>query len=234
MEPSSAVNALVHHLVLSGIAARGHAPTVSELAAAAGVPAARVEESFLRLSEGHGLVLQPGSTEVWIAHPFSLSPTATWVAASDGRGWWAPCLWCATGIAALVDPRAAIHTRVAGEVEPLIIELGDVAPSDPLLVHFALPPHRAWDNVVHHCAMVLPFRAERDIDAWCERHRLPRGEAVPIARVAALGRLWYGRHLDRDWHKWTGAEAEQIFERVGLTGEHWRVASPGASPDQRF
>ena len=63
MEPSSAVDALVHHLVLSGIATRGHAPTVAELAAAAGVPDARVEQSFVRLRDGHGLVLQSDSLE---------------------------------------------------------------------------------------------------------------------------------------------------------------------------
>jgi hypothetical protein len=38
-----------------------------------------------------------------------------------------------------------------------------------------------------------------------------------------LGRRWYGRHFDEDWVKWTPAEAQAVFDQVGLTGDHWRV-----------
>ncbi|HTE54586.1 MAG TPA: organomercurial lyase [Kofleriaceae bacterium] len=227
MEPHAALDALVHHHILTGIVDRGHAPPLAELAASVAVSPSAIEDSLGRLGAAHGLVLHPGSTDVWIVHPFSLSPTATWVEAHDGRGWWAPCLWCATGIAALAAPRAAIHARLAGEAEAITIAIEDGHPRGDLLVHFALPPRDAWTNVVHFCSTVLPFRREADIDAWCARHRLPRGAAVPIAQVAELGRVWYGRHLDRDWRKWTVAEAQAIFEQVGLTDGFWRL------PDQR-
>jgi hypothetical protein len=58
---------------------------------------------------------------------------------------------------------------------------------------------------------------------WCERHGIPLGAVVPAAQVTALGRAWYGRYLDEDWRKWTVAEAQAIFEEVGLRGEHWRL-----------
>src|SRR4051812_42881805 len=103
----------VHHGVLRSIVRRRFAPTTEELAASLEVPRADVEESLRRLHESHGLVLHPASFDVWIAHPFSLSPTAVWVDARD-RGWWAPCLWCAFGIVTLAAPDATIHVRAAG------------------------------------------------------------------------------------------------------------------------
>jgi hypothetical protein len=56
---------------------------------------------------------------------------------------------------------------------------------DDVYVHFGIPPARAWDNVHQRCSMVLPFRSPDDINAWCDRHRLPRGEAVPIQQGSA-------------------------------------------------
>jgi len=220
---NSARHALVHHHLLAGIVRDGRAPALAALAEAASVSPADVAASLGRLAEGHGLVLHPGTTEVWIAHPFSLSPTGVWVAADDGRGWWAPCLWCATGIAALVARPVVVHARIGGEAEAVAIPLADGRAGDDVVVHFALPPRDAWSNVVHYCACVLPFRAAADVDAWCARHRLPRGEVVPLAQVADLGCAWYGRHLDRDWRKWTVPEAQAIFERVGLTGPFWAL-----------
>jgi hypothetical protein len=43
--------------------------------------------------------------------------------------------------------------------------------------------------------------------------------------VAKLAREWYGKHADKDWRKWTAAEAKQIFENVGLTGQFWSLDS---------
>ena len=46
------------------------------------------------------------------------SPTAMWVQMGQ-RGWWAPCIWCALGIAALADDDVVIHSRIGGEAEDL-------------------------------------------------------------------------------------------------------------------
>ena len=71
--------------------------------------------------------------------------------------------------------------------------------------------------------MLQPFRAAADIDAWCARHRLPRGEAVSLATTRALAQKWYGKHRDRQWRKWSVDEAGEIFESVGLTGAFWAL-----------
>jgi Alkylmercury lyase len=48
-------------------------------------------------------------------HPFSLSPTGTWVQQGE-QGWWAPCIWCGFGIAALAGENAVIHARIGAEL----------------------------------------------------------------------------------------------------------------------
>jgi hypothetical protein len=217
------IDSRVHHLVLSGIVRDGYAPTAAEVAQQLGAEEGAVTASLARLHDNHGLVLHPGSSEVWIAHPFSLSPTAVWVQAGS-RGFWAPCIWCAMGIATLVGGEATVHARLGGEERAIEIRVraGRVE-GEGLLVHFPLPPRDAWANVVHFCAGVLPFLSEADVRGWCERHRLPRGEVVPAEQVLALAARWYGRHLDPDWVKWSVREAQAIFEEVGLTGPFWRL-----------
>jgi hypothetical protein len=215
------IDSAVHHAVLSTIIADGAAPTVDELAARLGADAATIAGSLDRLAANHGLVLHPGTHDIWIAHPFSLSPTAVWVEAG-ARGWWAPCLWCALGVATLIEADVTIHVRAGGEATPLPVHVVDGAVVErDLVVHFPMPPSRAWDNVVHFCSMLLPFPDVAALDAWCARHRTPRGEALPIEKVWDLAKKWYGSHLTPDWVKHTVSEARVIFMDIGLTGPFW-------------
>ncbi|MEO6576598.1 MAG: organomercurial lyase [Polyangiaceae bacterium] len=218
------MDSLVHHAVLEHIVRAGHAPTLDELARALSASREDIERSLQRLAEGHGLVIRPGSSEVVVAHPFAVRPTATWVDAGT-HGWWAPCLWCAFGIATLVACEVSIHARLAGEREPMTLHVfpNEIVNSD-LLVHFSLPPRSAWDDVALFCSTVLPFRSRAQCKAWCGRHRLPYGELVPMAQVQDLATAWYGRHLDRDWVKWTAVQAQEIFREVGLTSAFWELA----------
>jgi hypothetical protein len=203
---------------------RGFAPSVQELAGELGITVDATVAVLRRLHDDHGVVLHPHSDAIWIAHPFSGSPTAIWVEA-EGRGWWAPCPWCAMGVVILAAPRRAIvHLRLGGERDEalVVVDDGRVA-SEDLLVHFPIPARDAWANVVHFCASVLPFRREADVDGWCARHAFPRGDLQPMTKVLELARTWYGRHLDVEWRKWTVHEARAIFERLGLRGDAWQL-----------
>lgn len=221
------MDAALHHAILRTWVDHGYPPTPAELAATLGAAPAAVSAGLRRLADGHGVVLHPGRDAIWIAHPFAASPTPVYVERADGRGWWAPCVWCATGIVALAAPGtgAVIHARAGGEAVPLAIriEAGRVVSASDACVHFPLPARDAWDNVVHWCATVQPFGAAHEVAPWAARHRLPVGSIVPIEQAVALGRAWYGHHLDADWHKWTVAEARAIFASVGLTDDIWRL-----------
>jgi len=224
--PDESALSRVHYELIRGLVERGACPANSELAHQLGVSVAEVENLLRGLSDIHGVVLHPHVCEPWIIHPFSVTPTINWIEGPRG-GWWAPCVWCALGVAAVAGGQVRIHTRLGAEAEPLIISVkdGEPAGSNELWVHFAIPPARAWDNVHQHCSLVLPFRSPEEIRAWCERYRLPRGEAVPLHQVAHLARLWYGSHGDLTWHKWTIAEAQDIFHQAGLRSEFWDLGA---------
>jgi hypothetical protein len=223
------LDAEVHHAFIDRLRQTGSAPSRHEVSAALAKPIKEIEDALCRLAESHGVVLHPHVCEPWVIHPFSLSPTATWVQQGD-QGWWAPCIWCGCGIAALVGGNAVIHARLGGEIEDIDIHIcnGEVVEKD-LWVHFAVPPRSAWDNVHHFCATVLPFRHEADVRTWSKRHGIPTGSTVPISQVKDLGREWYVHHCDRDWRKWSVAEAIEIFERVGLMGPFWSLESRDGS-----
>lgn len=216
-------DSLLHHHIVTTFIQKGHAPTNEELAQKLAASLDEVESGLVRLGASHGVVLHPGRCELWVVHPFSSSPTHTWVQAATS-GWWAPCMWCALGIAALVRGELTIHTRIGGEKEPVQIDVVDGVPVQTgLFVHFAAPPRKAWDNVHHFCARVLPFRSPEDVADWAKRHRLPLGEVMPISLLAELARCWYSHHADADWEKWTPAQALEIFQSIGLVSDFWNL-----------
>lgn len=192
----------------------------------------RWAEAFKRLEASHSLICHPGRTAPWVIHPFSLSPTATWVQAGK-LGWWAPRIRCALGVGVLVGEDVVIHSRIGGEAEDLDIHVSrGLVHDNNVVTHFAVPLHSAWGNVHHYCATVLPFISEAEVDAWSRRHAIPKGAVVPIAQVAHLAQLWYGKHADRGWEKWSAAQARKIFGRVGLTGPFWALEA--AEEENRF
>lgn len=215
----------VHHALVRHLITEGRAPASAPLALAVGLSHAELEDSLRRLAQNHSLVLHPHTPDPWIVHPFSLSPTHTWVDRGD-LGWWAPCLWCGLGVATLVGGDVVIHTRIGGEAEPIEIAVRDGCPKGTeLWAHFPEPPRLAWNNVHHFCARLLPFHRQEDVAVWAERHGLPLGQVLPVTQLAALAQRWYGRHAQPDWRKVTVAEAAAIFTDVGLTGDFWRLES---------
>lgn len=214
-------HASLHHAIARHFVDRGSAPSVAALSEHLSQPPGVVREALRALEEYHGVVLHPASGEIWAMHPFSAAPTAFWVETSRG-GWWGNCAWCSLGVAALVGDDATITTTIGGESERVVIRIvGGVVQPSHLLVHFPIPMARAWDNVTYTCSTMLVFDSVPDVDAWCARHAIPRGDVRPIGTIWAFAQEWYGRHLDADWSKWTTDEARELFARFGLSGPIW-------------
>jgi len=217
----------LHFELIRGLIHHQACPTNAGLAKALGVSETELQKLLRRLEVIHGVVLHPHVCEPWIVHPFSCTPTINWVKGENGS-WWAPCVWCALGVTVLVGGSTNIHTRFGAEDEPVSIEVIDGRPvREDIWVHFAIPPARAWDNVHQHCSLVLPFHSLAGVRDWCERYAVTTGEVVPLRDVANLARVWYGSHANTDWRKWSVAEAQEIFTRVGLTSEFWRLDNRG-------
>lgn len=218
----------VHTELIQQFLTAGHLPAMNRIASSLQITSLEFTRRLNALADLHGLVLHPHATEPWVVHPFSTTPTLHYVEGID-HGWWAPCIWCALGVAQLAGGLVRIHTRIGAETEPTVVEVRDGVPLDArdLFVHFSIPPRRAWDNVHQHCSLVLPFRNRNEIEQWCERHGQTCGEAVTLERTAALARRWYGPYAQSSWRKWTVEQAQGIFHESGLTSPFWELSGKG-------
>lgn len=205
------------------IAERGHAPDNDALADAAGCDVAAVELSLRRLHDSHALLLHPHICAPWVVHPFALGAGGCWVE-TPARGYWANCLYCAFGIAAVLDSDAAITTRLGGERRTVQfrIESGRVAEGDAVF-HLSIPPAHWWNNVIAACASFQPFASEREIDPWCARHAMARGAMLSMDALWRFASDWYGAYLREPWRKRSPDEVRALFAAHGLTGPFWEI-----------
>jgi hypothetical protein len=71
---------------------------------------------------------------------------------------------------------------------------------------------------------MLLFRSEQHVDRWCDQWKLPRGGTLTLAQGWKLANLWYGDRLNPAWQLKTVAQAESVFQQVGLVGEFWKLS----------
>ena len=127
---------------------RGRAPTPDEAASAAGYTRAELESRWRRLHEAHALVLNPVTTELRMANPFSAVPTAYRVSAR-GRWWYANCAWDAFGVCAALHTDGRIETSCPDCGDPISVGVRGGEPDEPsLLFHCLVPARRWWDDIV--------------------------------------------------------------------------------------
>ena len=216
-------NASLHHRIIKHFIEVGHAPSVDELSAEFERSREAVVAGLLDLQEYHGVVLHPGSAEIWVIHPFSTAPTNFWVESED-KSWWGNCAWCSLGVAALVGGNVTITTNLGAEGSQVRVKIVDGKLCDTgYFVHFPIPMKHAWDNVIFTCSTMLLFDSELAVSDWSSRHNIPRGDIQPLSNVWEFAKAWYGHHLDENWSKWSAAEAKELFEQFGLRGPVWDI-----------
>jgi hypothetical protein len=204
---------------------KGRAPTVNALASVFQVEKIEMENALKSLQEYHGVVLHPASCEIWAMHPFPNAPTQFWIE-SVGQGWWGNCAWCALGAAALLERDVTVTTTLGGEAKQIVIKInGGEIINNNLFIHFPISMSKAWDNVTYTCSTMLMFESEAEIDSWCYRHGMHRGDVQPIDKIWRFTQAWYGNHLNPDWVKWSVAEAQALFERFELNHAIWQMPS---------
>ena len=65
------------------------------------------------------------------------------------------------------------------------------------------------------------FRSEEHIARWLGDR--PPGATLPFAELADLAHDWWQYRLDPDWRPHTREQNQAILDRLGLTGEFWRL-----------
>ena len=71
---------------------------------------------------------------------------------------------------------------------------------------------------------MLLFRSEEHVDAWCRKHAQDRGAVFTPQQMWVVAEEWFKRRLAPDWRRHSLQEAQELFERAGLTGEFWRLS----------
>jgi hypothetical protein len=126
----------------------GRAPTAVDVADAWGERAGDVLAGWRRLHEAHALVLNPATSELRMANPFSAVPSAYRVFAA-GRWWYANCAWDAFGICAALHVDGQIEASCPDCGEPIAVAVRDQLPDDDRpLFHCLVPAARWWDDIV--------------------------------------------------------------------------------------
>src|SRR5262245_52105677 len=127
----------------------GDPPTYAKIAQDFGIAAAEAQRSYRRLHEHHALFLEPGTDTIRMANPLSAVPTPYRVTV-NGRRLWANCAWDSLGIPAMLHTDARIEAVFAhtSETTGYAIESGKLKAAS-VLVHFALPFRRWYDDLIH-------------------------------------------------------------------------------------
>ena len=126
----------------------GRAPTADQVAAAARLSRADVDAAWAELHEQHALVLNPVTSEIQMANPFSAVPTAYRVRAAE-RWWYGNCAWDALGICAALHVDGEIEASCPECGETIALELRDQRVDDErLLFHCLVPAAHWWDDIV--------------------------------------------------------------------------------------
>ena len=215
----------LHHYILSHLIEVGHAPDRQMLSTHFAQSVDEIERALLALQDYHGVVLHPHVPRVWVIHPFSTAPT-NFLIKSDRGLWWGNCAWCSLGAAALLKEDLSITTTLAAHDEQVVIEVQDgQVLNQGLFVHFPIAMKQAWDNVQYTCSNMLVFNSEQQVDDWCTRHNIPKGDVQPLEKIWVFAQEWYGNHLNPDWKKWTMEEAKAIFNKHHLTHPVWDLGS---------
>ncbi|ASM51357.1 hypothetical protein PESP_a3561 [Pseudoalteromonas espejiana DSM 9414] len=216
-------NSTLHYFIMNQFVELGYAPKIDDIIYHFDVSKFEIIKALQTLQEYHGVVLHPKSSEVWIMHPFSTAPTNFWIESKKGS-WWGNCAWCSLGVAALLNCDLTITTTLGGEAKQVVIEIinGQIK-NQNMFIHFPIPMVNAWDNVTYTCSTMLMFESEAEVNNWCEKHSMNKGDVQPINNVWEFSKVWYGNHLNPNWVKWSVEEAKEIFKRFELQHSVWNM-----------
>ena len=135
----------VRYFIYQHFAATTLPPSIAETAEQFHISLEDAKAAYLDLHHRDALFLEPGTTDVRMAFPFSAVPTPFKVHAR-GKTYYANCAWDSLGIPSALHSDAVIETVCAWDGEPisLSVENGQVIHHDEI-IHY-LVPFRQWYN----------------------------------------------------------------------------------------
>jgi hypothetical protein len=126
----------------------GRRPSAATVADTLGLDKGAVNDACEALAEAHVIVLQPGTTEIAWAPPFSAIPTPFRVRAG-GASWCAPCAWDSFGIPAALKRDADIDARCAWSGEAILCGVANGRFYGDGVIHLLVPAAHFWDDIAY-------------------------------------------------------------------------------------
>jgi hypothetical protein len=144
----AALHDAIRQIIYKRIVATGEFPDSGQTARMLAIDPRDAARAYESLAATHVVVLQPGTSKLWSAPPFSGVPTSFRVHA-DGGSWYAPCAWDAFGIPAALARDAQIEAGCAwsGTPIPAAVKNGRAAGSG--IVHMEVPARHFWDDIFY-------------------------------------------------------------------------------------
>jgi hypothetical protein len=65
------------------------------------------------------------------------------------------------------------------------------------------------------------FRSEEHVGRWLGARR--PGATIPVTTLSELADAWWRDRLDPHWRPHTREQNQAILDRLGLTGDFWRL-----------
>jgi hypothetical protein len=131
--------------VITSLRDGSRSPSLAALAESLAASEDDVAHALQSLADAHVLVLRPGSTDVWMAHPFSAIETDH-VVRSGERRWYANCAWDAFAVLGLLGD-GHYTTACPATASPLGFEVEGGAVRGDGVIHFLVPPRSFWDDI---------------------------------------------------------------------------------------
>ena len=143
--PPDALRIFVYDMLIEA----GRAPDAGAIAARFDVTAADARQALRDARIGKTLLVHPETGDIWMAGPFSATPTSYRVV---GRrtSWWANCAWDMLGIPVIVGETVEVQTTCTDCGAPLRITVDPrtgPAPDAAGIVHFLVRASRWYDDI---------------------------------------------------------------------------------------
>ena len=68
------------------------------------------------------------------------------------------------------------------------------------------------------------LRSEEHLERWLGANGWEPGASLSASTLHELARRWWSSRLEPGWRPRAAAESQAILDRLGLTGEFWRLA----------
>lgn len=148
MDSSKDLDLTVRHFVYQQIVQTTTPPTAVQTAERFGLTETQAKAAYQRLHDSHFFFLEPNTSTIRMANPFSAVPTNFKVTVKQ-KTYWANCAWDMLGIPAALGQEATIEATCSDTAE--IVQLGvenDQIRHTGGVVHFPLPIQQWYEDLI--------------------------------------------------------------------------------------